>query len=68
MQDVDEATPTRYGILIAIMREYHWSWQDILNAPSDLIQEIGQRLSAEYHWRSAKQDFDSDMAKQRNGR
>ena len=68
MQDVSEATPTRYGILLAVMREYHWSWHDILQAPADLIQEMSARLQAEYHWREAKREFDSDIQKQRAGR
>jgi hypothetical protein len=64
MQDASVATPTRYGILIAIMREYHWSWTDIMAAPADLIQEIGSRLGAEFHWQQEKYKRDADMAKQ----
>jgi hypothetical protein len=64
MQDASEATPTHYGILIAVMREYHWSWTDIVTAPADLIDEIATRLAAEYHWQTVKRERDADMAKQ----
>ena len=60
MQDASEATPTRYGILIAIMREYHWSWTDVLNAPADLIEELAFRIGAEMHWRDEKRKFNAD--------
>jgi hypothetical protein len=68
MQDASVATPTRYGILIAIMREYHWSWTDILNAPADLIDEISTRLGAETHWRNKKLEFDAELREQQRRR
>lgn len=68
MQDASEATPTHYGIILHIMREYHWSWTDIVNAPADLIQEIAIRLEAEYHWREARRKQDEDRREQQRGR
>jgi hypothetical protein len=64
MQDSSETTPTRYGILLSIMREYGWSWADLMNAPADLVQEIGIRLQADNHWRNTKREFDAQMAEQ----
>lgn len=55
------STPTRYGVLIAIMREYGWSWQDLLNAPADLVEEVAARLAAENHWTQEKQRRDEAM-------
>lgn len=68
MQDASIATPTRYGILITVMRDYHWSWSDICSAPADLIQEIVIRLEAEYHWREERRKQDEDRREQQRGR
>jgi len=37
----------RYGAAIAIMRELHWSWRDLRDAPADLVQELLIRMGAE---------------------
>lgn len=59
------STPTRYGVLIAIMHEYGWSWRDLCEAPADLIEEIGTRLMAERHWRAERQRMDDRIAEGR---
>ncbi len=65
MQDASQATPTHYGMILHIMREYKWSWNDIVTAPADLIQEVAIRLEAEYHWRDERRKLDEDLAQQR---
>jgi len=55
------ATPTRYGVLLAIMREYGWSWQDLCEAPNDLVEEIAMRITAEQHWTAERNKRDAQM-------
>ena len=59
------ATPTRYGVLMAIMREYGWSWPDLCAAPADLVEEIAMRLTAEQHWQAERSKRDAQMAQAR---
>jgi len=59
------ATPTRYGILMAIMREYGWSWRELCEAPADLVEEIAIRLEAEQTWTAERQQFDGQMQQAR---
>jgi len=58
-------TPTRYGVLIAIMREYGWSWRELCEAPADLVEEIGTRLLAERHWQAQKRALEERAAEGR---
>ena len=60
------ATPTRYGVLLAIMREYGWSWRDLCEAPNDLVEEIAARLTAEQHWTAERNRRDAQMNEARN--
>lgn len=55
------STPTRYGVLLAIMREYGWGWQDLCEAPNDLVEEIAARLTAEQHWTAERSKRDAQM-------
>ena len=55
------ATPTRYGVLLAIMREYGWSWQELCEAPADLVEEVAMRLTAEQHWQAERSRRDAQM-------
>lgn len=55
------ATPTRYGVLLAIMREYGWSWPDLCAAPADLVEEVAMRLTAEQHWQAERSRRDAQM-------
>lgn len=59
-------TPTRYGILMTIMREYSWSWRELCEAPADLVEEISMRLAAEQHWQAERNKRDAQMAEARN--
>ena len=56
------STPTRYGPLLAIMREYGWAWRDICEAPNDLIEEIVWRMTAEQHWQAERSKKDAAFA------
>lgn len=55
------STPTRYGVLLGIMREYGWTWRDICESPNDLIEEIAARLTAEQHWQAERNKRDAQM-------
>ena len=46
------------------MKEMGWSWRDLLEAPSDLIEEIEWKRQATQHWTLKRQD--RDEAKKRN--
>ena len=63
MYDSDNAaTPTRYGVYMAVMREYGWSWQDLQEAPADLVEEITWRMMAEQHWQAERNKKDAAFA------
>jgi hypothetical protein len=63
MYDADNAaTPTRYGVYMAIMREYGWSWRDLCEAPADLVEEIVWRTTAEQHWQAERNKKDAAFA------
>lgn len=40
----------RYGSEIAIMKSMGWSWPDLMNAPSDLVDEILTKLISSNKW------------------
>ena len=62
MYDSDNVTtPTRYGVYMAIMREYGWSWRDLCEAPADLVEEITWRMMAEQHWQAERSKRDAQM-------
>ena len=66
MYDSDSVTtPTRYGVLITIMREFGWSWQDLCAAPADLVDELAHRLTAEHHWTAERRKRDAKQAEAR---
>ena len=63
MYDSDNVTtPTRYGVLMTVMREYGWSWQDLQEAPADLVEEITWRMMAEQHWQAERNKKDAAFA------
>lgn len=55
------SVPSRYGALIGVMREMHWSWLDVMSAPADLVEEITERMQAQAHWAHEKAEFDRAM-------
>jgi hypothetical protein len=56
------SAPTRYGVLLAIMQEYGWSWRDLCEAPADLVEEIAMRITAERHWNAERSKKDAAFA------
>lgn len=42
-----------------VMSEMSWSWRDLLDAPTDLVQEIAWRVHSDRKWRAKKQQIDS---------
>jgi hypothetical protein len=60
------STPTRYGVLMTVMREYGWSWRDLCEAPADLVEEICARTAAEQHWQAERNRRDAQMNEARN--
>jgi hypothetical protein len=50
MHDLPVALPRRYGWQIEVMRAMHWSWQELLEAPADLVEEIAFGLAQEAKW------------------
>jgi hypothetical protein len=63
MHDSDNvSTPTRYGVLLAVMKEYGWSWADLCDAPNDLVEEIAARLTAERHWTAERAKRDAQWS------
>ena len=56
------SVPSRYGALIGVMREMHWSWGDVMSAPADLVEEITERIEAQAHWSAEKVAFDKAMS------
>lgn len=60
MHGASAGVETRYGAEIAVMREMHWSYDDYLSAPFDLIEEIELRIHYENKWRKVKADQDRD--------
>jgi len=60
------STPTRYGVLMTVMREYGWSWRDLCEAPADLVEEICTRTTADQHWTAERNRRDAQMNEARN--
>ena len=56
--------PTRYGVLISVMREFGWSWDDVMRAPADLVEEVCTRLQAEFEYADEKRKRDEAMKAQ----
>lgn len=50
MLDGNPDEPGRFGREFMLMREMGWSWDDLLNTPFPVLEEIAERLSAINHW------------------
>ena len=70
MHDIAEQIPGRYPVAIAVMQEMSWSWDDLANAPYDLVDEIVVRMNAEAQWRRerGKRDAQRQRAQERSRR
>ena len=54
MHDLAKPVPGRYAGMINVMEEMHWSWRDVMEAPADLVEEIGVRMEARGRWMEMK--------------
>lgn len=64
MQGVSTQIETRYGAEITVMTEMHWSWQELLDAPHDLVEEIRLRIAARGHWERERAKLERSKAAQ----
>lgn len=64
MHNGTSPAPTRYGVLISVMREFGWSWSDIMATPADLVEEVCTRLQAELEFADEKRRRDEAMKAQ----
>lgn len=60
MHGANAGVRTRYDTEIAVMKEMHWSYDDYLSAPEDMIEVIEFRIHYENKWRKVKADQDRD--------
>lgn len=63
MLDFDEADPGRYALEYAVCKEMGWSWVDLLSAPFDFVEEIGERLRLRVKWQGEKEKLDKGKKK-----
>jgi len=57
--------PGRYAVELAVIEETGWSWQELLAAPADLVEEILVRRGARMHWERERARLDEAKAKKR---
>lgn len=60
MHGIDADDPGRFGLEIRLMREMHWSWADLQDAPWDLVDELAVRLEAERKWTEKKRKLEAE--------
>jgi hypothetical protein len=58
MHGVQSQIPTRYPGVIALIDEYHWSYEQIDNTPSDLVEELLTRIQATRKWTNERDKRD----------
>lgn len=64
MRQAAEPMPGRYALELAVIEETHWSWQALMEAPADLVDEILVRRGARLHWERQRARLDAQKAKQ----
>ena len=64
MHNGTSPAPTRYGVLLSVMREYGWTWRDIEQSPTDLVEEVCIRMQAEHEFTDEKRKRDAAMKAQ----
>ncbi len=57
MQEIPTATPGRYSREIDVMLEMGWSWQALVGAPGDLVEEIVVRMEKRAKWLAKKREL-----------
>ena len=67
MRQAAEPMPGRYALELAVIEETHWSWQALMEAPADLVDEILVRRGARLHWEHKRARMNAQKARQRHG-
>lgn len=62
MRNRSQPMPGRYAVEIAVIEETGWSWQELLAAPADLVEEILVRRGARLHWERERARLDEQRA------
>jgi len=65
MRNQSQPMPGRYAVELAVIEETGWSWQALLAAPADLVEEILVRRGARLHWERERARLDEAKAKKR---
>lgn len=65
MRQDGAAMPGRYVAELAVIEETGWSWQELLAAPADLIDEMLERLQSKWHWEAERARLDRQKAAQK---
>lgn len=63
MHGVQSQIPTRYPGVIALIEEYHWTYDQIEATPADLIDELLTRLGASRKWQAERNKRDQAKAR-----
>lgn len=50
----------RYGAEFAICQEMGWSWRELMEAPADFVEEIGERMGYRAKWQAQRRKFDQE--------
>ena len=66
MHGQDAVMGGRFAAEIAIMQEMTWSWPDLMAAPSSLVAEIAERVTARNHWQRIKSKQDDAKARSKS--
>lgn len=65
MRQAGAEMPGRYVAELAVIKETGWSWQELLAAPADLIDEMLERLRCTWHWEAERARLDQKKAAQK---
>lgn len=65
MHGIEMPVQTRYGAEVTVMQEMHWSYESLLAAPADMVDEILEIVRAKRKWERERQKRDEAMAKSR---
>jgi hypothetical protein len=62
MHGVQSQIPTRYPGVIALIDEYHWTYEQVCATPADLVDELLTRLNATRKWTAERDKRDRAKA------
>lgn len=55
----EESTP--YHLEIEVMKEMGWSFRDLYDTPSDMVETVIERISAHNYWTKKKSELDRSL-------